>query len=170
MFDFSELSEQIGFWCAIFSHLPHLWVSPWKSSLLKQYLKIKQTACIDLLRIVLSTNLCKQNFIKAIDERLLGLRWDFWPSHMIKQSVDVAYLTGFDLMNPCPPPLPKLPKVRLKDFFHQLQEDWKLMVAKLKMVCARHWIDNMYKEEKLSPPDIVGAIWKCIKVIQQWKT
>ena len=37
-------------------------------------------------------DLCKQNFIKAVDERPLGLQWDFGPSHVIKQSVDAAYL------------------------------------------------------------------------------
>ena len=43
-------------------------------------------------RIVLFTDLCKQNFIKAVDERPLGLQRDFGPSHLIKQSMDVAYL------------------------------------------------------------------------------
>jgi len=38
-------------------------------------------------------NLCKQNFVKTIDERPLGLRRDFGPSHMIKKSVDAAYLS-----------------------------------------------------------------------------
>ena len=37
-------------------------------------------------------DLCKQNFIKAVDEIPLGLRGDFGPSHMIEQSVDAAYL------------------------------------------------------------------------------
>ena len=32
-------------------------------------LQIKQTACIDLLKIVLFVDLCKHNLIKAVDER-----------------------------------------------------------------------------------------------------
>ena len=39
-------------------------------------------------------DLCKQNFIKAVDEINLGLQQDFGPSHMIEQSVDAAYLTN----------------------------------------------------------------------------
>jgi hypothetical protein len=41
---------------------------------------------------------------------------------------------GFDLLNPVAPPL-KPPKQKLQDFFKELQEDCKLMVAELKMVC-----------------------------------
>ena len=44
--------------------------------------------------------------------------------------------SGFGLLNPTPPPTPLQPKMKLKDFFLQLQEDRKLMVAELKWICA----------------------------------
>lgn len=44
--------------------------------------------------------------------------------------------SGFDLLNPSPPPPPAPPKRKLKDFFHGLKEDCKMLVAELKMVCA----------------------------------
>ena len=66
MFDFPELNEQIGLWCAP----PSLFVSFTMKKLSPQaVLQIKQTACIDLLKIVLFVDLCKHNFIKAVDER-----------------------------------------------------------------------------------------------------
>ena len=36
-------------------------------------------------------DLCKQNFIKAVDEIPLGLQRDFGPSHMIKQSENFKF-------------------------------------------------------------------------------
>jgi len=44
--------------------------------------------------------------------------------------------TGFDILNPMPPPPPHAPKKKLKQFFMELQEDRKLLVAELKMVCT----------------------------------
>jgi hypothetical protein len=81
------MSEEIGFSSTIFSHLPH---SGEKSYLLTQYPKIEQSGCTDLLKSVFSIDLCKQKFIKAVNERPLGWRCDFQSNHVIEQSVDVV--------------------------------------------------------------------------------
>src|ERR1700683_5537270 len=43
-------------------------------------------------------------------------------------------VSGFDLLHPPPPPMPKLAKQTLKQFFLQLKADHTLMLAELKMV------------------------------------
>ena len=72
---------------------------------------------------------------------------------------------GFDLLNPCPPQTPKPPKKKLKDFFRDLKKDRKLMVTKLKMVCAEHRckIRNFFEDVK--PIDVVGAVRQHIEIL-----
>jgi hypothetical protein len=41
----------------------------------------------------------------------------------------------FDLLYPMPPKPPPAPKIKLCKFFKNLQEDHKLMIAELNMVC-----------------------------------
>jgi hypothetical protein len=48
----------------------------------------------------------------------------------------IAKDSGFDLLNPKPPAPKPPPKKKLKEFFRDLQEDRKIMLAELKMVCA----------------------------------
>jgi hypothetical protein len=57
---------------------------------------------------------------------------------------------GFDLLHPVPPPLPPPPKQKLKDFFKELQQDHKLMVAELKLVCHDRCCHMEYKFEVLT--------------------
>ena len=57
-----------------------------------QYPRIEQSGCMNLFENVFSIDLCKQNFTKVVDERFLGQQWDFESDHVIKQSVDAAYL------------------------------------------------------------------------------
>jgi hypothetical protein len=57
---------------------------------------------------------------------------------------------------------PPAPKTKLKDFFRQLKEDRKVMVAELKMVCAERRQDFNRFNKEVCPPDIVGAIRQCI--------
>jgi urease gamma subunit len=71
--------------------------------------------------------------------------------------------TGFDLLHPTAPPSPPLPKQKLKDFFHKLKEDHKLMLAELKMVCARRKRDLVHLHKKVRPPDIVATIHQQIE-------
>jgi hypothetical protein len=56
------------------------------------------------------------------------------------------------------PPPKKLPKKKLKDFFKDLQEDWKVMIAELNLVCAecRYKMDR--KNETIKTVDVVTAI------------
>ena len=54
--------------------------------------------------------------------------------HAAQTAVDK--ISNFDLLNPVTPPPKLLPKKKLKDFFKELQENQKLMVAELNMVCA----------------------------------
>jgi hypothetical protein len=55
-----------------------------------------------------------------------------------------------------PPPLP--PKLKLKEFFHQLQEDCKLMVAELNMVCHGRLCHTQYKFENVKPVNLITPI------------
>ena len=57
-------------------------------------------------------------------------------------------LSGFDLLNPKPLAPPPQPKEKLKEFFHDLQSDRKLMLAELNMVCTE-WkckLKNMFEQ------------------------
>jgi hypothetical protein len=54
--------------------------------------------------------------------------------HHTRMAIDKT--TRFDILNPVAPPPPKAPKKKLKQLFTELQEDQKLLVAELKMVCA----------------------------------
>src|ERR1700720_4163413 len=73
--------------------------------------------------------------------------------------------TNFDLLNPKPVPPPPAPKKKLKDFFHNLQEDRKLMVAELKMVCHEQKLKLKHQFKELKPVDIIAAIRTCIKIL-----
>jgi hypothetical protein len=61
-------------------------------------------------------------------------------------------------LNPTPPPAPKPPQQKLKEFFCDLQEDRKLLVAELKMVCAEHRVLFDRKLVKTTPIDLVAAV------------
>jgi hypothetical protein len=65
---------------------------------------------------------------------------------------------GFDLLNPTPPAIPKPPQHKLKEFFCDLKEDPKLLVAELKMVCAERRCLFDHKLEKVTPIDLVAAV------------
>lgn len=83
--------------------------------------------------------------------------------HDARTAIDKT--TGFDLLNPTPLPLPPPPKKKLKQFFHDLQEDRKLMVAKLKMDCQERLlkIRNTLEQPKLV--DLIAAIRTWIEVL-----
>ena len=66
--------------------------------------------------------------------------------------------TGFNLLHPVAPPPPPAPKIKLKEFFHQLKEDCKLMVAKLNMVCNDVLHHTQYKFEMVKPVDQITTI------------
>ena len=65
---------------------------------------------------------------------------------------------GFDLLNLTPPAIPKPPQHKLKEFFCDLKEDPKLLVAELKMVCAEWRCLFDHKLEKVTPIDLVAAV------------
>ena len=73
--------------------------------------------------------------------------------------------SGFDLLNPVAPPLPPLPPKKLKDFFHNLQEDCKPMVSKLKMVCVERPHNTRHKFEPVKPVDVIAAMREHIKIL-----
>ena len=62
--------------------------------------------------------------------------------HSSRTAIDKS--SGFDLLNPVALPPPPPPKKRLKDFYNELWDNWKLLVAKLKMVCAERLCMNMH--------------------------
>jgi len=76
---------------------------------------------------------------------------------------------GFDLLHPIPPLRPPPPKQKLKDFFKDLQQDRKLMVAELNMVCHDRRQHMEYKFEEVKPVDIVAAVRQRIEVLAAQK-
>src|ERR1700691_5383266 len=60
---------------------------------------------------------------------------------------------GFNLLHPIAAPLPLPVKKKLREFFKELQEDQKLMVAELNMVCHDRLQHTQYKFEKFTPID-----------------
>ena len=58
-------------------------------------------------------------------------------------AIDKQY--NLDLLHPIPPVPPPSPTQKLHDFFTELQEDRKLMVAKLEMVCHDKLHHTHYK-------------------------
>jgi len=69
---------------------------------------------------------------------------------------------GFDLLNPVAPNPLKPPLKKLKDFFRDLKNDRKLMVAELKMVCTECRCKIQSQMEDVKPIDIVAAI--CLQI------
>jgi hypothetical protein len=55
--------------------------------------------------------------------------------------------------------------MKLKEFFQQLQDDQKLMVAELKWVCQERRNRLKRKNEAVKPVDIVGAVHERIEVL-----
>jgi hypothetical protein len=71
---------------------------------------------------------------------------------------------NFDLLHPMPPVLPPPPKKKLCEFFKELQEDRKLMVAELNMVCHDRLHHTHYKFETVKE-DPIAAIRERIEVL-----
>jgi hypothetical protein len=76
---------------------------------------------------------------------------------------------NFDLLNPVAPPPPPAPKMKLREFFKELQADRKLMVAELKMVCFDIRRDLEYKLEEVKQVDKVAAVRERIEVLAAQK-
>ena len=64
---------------------------------------------------------------------------------------------GFDLLHPMLPPVRPVRK-QLKQFFKELQQDRKCMVAELNMVCHDRLLHTMHKFEQVKPLDPIAAI------------
>ena len=73
--------------------------------------------------------------------------------------------SGFNLLNLISPPAPSTPKKKLKEFFQELQDNQKLMVAELKMICAEHKCRLKNQFEILKPIDLVAAVWLHIETL-----
>jgi hypothetical protein len=76
---------------------------------------------------------------------------------------------NFDLLHPSALPPPPPPKPKLHEFFKQLQEDWKLMVAELNMVCCDRRRHTEFKFEQVKPIDKVATIRERIEVLAAQK-
>jgi hypothetical protein len=72
--------------------------------------------------------------------------------------------SSFDLLNPVLHKIP-VPKKKLKEFFKELKQDRKLLVAELNMVCTERRCRIKHKFEPVKPFDIVGAMRGRIKVL-----
>jgi hypothetical protein len=83
--------------------------------------------------------------------------------HQDRTAIDKK--SGFDLLNPTPPPAPKPPKKRLKQFFRDLKEDRALMVAELKLVCAERKCKIKGHFEEVKPVDAIAAIRQRIETL-----
>src|SRR6202167_1497175 len=76
---------------------------------------------------------------------------------------------NFDLLHPSVPTPPPPPKRKLREFFKQLQEDRKLMVAELNMVCYDRRRHTEFKFEQVKPIDKVAAIRERIEILAAQK-
>ena len=76
---------------------------------------------------------------------------------------------NFDLLHPSAPTPPPPPKRKLREFFKQLQEDRKLMVAELNMVCYDRRRHTEFKFEQVKPIDKVAAIRERIEILAAQK-
>ncbi|KIM83942.1 hypothetical protein PILCRDRAFT_69030, partial [Piloderma croceum F 1598] len=72
--------------------------------------------------------------------------------------------SGFNLLHPILP-TPHVPKKKLKEFFKDLQQDRKLMVAKLNMVCNEHKRRSMHKFEEAKPVDVISAVREWVEIL-----
>ena len=72
-------------------------------------------------------------------------------------------------MNPKPPPPPPPPRKKLHEFFKELQDDRKLMVAELKMVCHDRLQHTKSKFETVKPINNVAAIRERIEILAAQK-
>ena len=72
---------------------------------------------------------------------------------------------NFDLLHPIPPVPTPPPKKKLPEFFKELQEDRKLMVAELKMVCHDRLHHTWYKFETVKEINPIAAIRERIEVL-----
>ena len=68
-------------------------------------------------------------------------------------------------VKPLAPPPPPAPKLKLREFFKELQADQKLMVAELKMVCFNIHRDLEYKLEQVKQVDKVAAVREKIEIL-----
>jgi Retroviral aspartyl protease len=75
----------------------------------------------------------------------------------------IAKESRFDLLNPKPTAQPRPQKKKLKEILHDLQEDCKLMVAELKMICAERACKIRNHLEQVKPVDHVAAIRSCLE-------
>ena len=76
--------------------------------------------------------------------------------HTLCTAIDKC--SNFNILHPTPPPVPKPPRRKLKQFFEDLKQDRKLLVAELNMVCAERRFLLEHKFEKAKPVDIVAAV------------
>ena len=68
-----------------------------------------------------------------------------------------------------PPPVTPPPKQKLREFFKDLQEDRKLMVAELNLVCHNCLRHTQYRFESIKPVNVVAAIRQRIEVLAAQK-
>jgi hypothetical protein len=124
---------------------------------LTEWVKLKLYDC--------SSSWCAKTVCKIIAPRLcspilLGLPFLTHNCIVINHHTHTAIdkTTGFDLLNPVllipPPPL----KLKLKEWFQVLQEDCKLLVTELNMVCAERCTMFEHKNEKVAPVDVIGTV------------
>lgn len=56
-------------------------------------------------------------------------------------------------------------KFGLNEFYQELQEDHKIMVAKLKMACNDHLIHTQHKFEMVALVDVTTMVQQCIEIL-----
>ena len=76
---------------------------------------------------------------------------------------------NFNLLNPTPPPPPWPPKQKLHEFCKDLQDDRKLMVTELKMVCYNRLWHTKFKFEAVKPINKVATIRERIEILAAQK-
>ena len=76
---------------------------------------------------------------------------------------------NFNLLNSTPPPQLWPPKQKLHEFFKDLQDNRKLIVAELKMVCHNRLQHMQFKFEAVKPINKIPAIREWIEILAAQK-
>ena len=61
--------------------------------------------------------------------------------------------------------VPRFLKTAIKEFYQQLQADWKLMVAELKLVCHDHLLHTHSKFEQVTHVNPIAVVRHQIKIL-----
>jgi hypothetical protein len=76
-------------------------------------------------------------------------------------------VSGFDLLNPMPPPSPLVPKLKLREIFDKINGTHEKVRKELKVTCARRLQEIEGTFEPVQGTDRVAAVQEHIEVLER---